>query len=131
MIATGGPNRFCRIELTQVHISLDMFRVPDKYGNPETHYIIQYNLYTGNGFQNDEGAFHINALLADGQVARDIVSTVSLDLTQCWYGTGRQFRVPANGLASGRTPFDFTNSRVENLFIRVEDARNASKGSHC
>lgn len=94
-------------------------------------YIITYNLYTGNGFWKDQSGFHIDAILDNGNVIPDILGgRIDFDLTQCYYGKGKNVRIPETGNPR-ITSFDFTAVNVSSLRIRVDPAFAAGWGSHC
>ncbi len=95
-----------------------------------TQYVLTYNLYTGNGLQNDDGGFHIDALMSNGFVYRDVL-TPQFDLQRCYYGKGASFRVPPAGYFFAVTPFDFTAFSVKSILIRVDPAVNVGRNAHC
>lgn len=112
-------------------ISVILVRGPDQYGRIATKYSVEYSLYTGNGFQDDDAHFHIDALVRGGYVVRDIVAPIQLYLSDCLYQI-TTFDIPPPGtLKHPETPFDYTQYPILNIFIRVEDARSAGKNSHC
>lgn len=108
-------------------IKLGLARINDD--KPRTQFKLYYNLYNGNGFQKDNGRFHIDAMLSHGRIYRDIM-VVDLDLQRCYYGNGIDVMVPASG-QPGRLEFDFTKYAIENLLIRVEPATNVGRDFHC
>lgn len=112
------------------NINLAMANYPVNTGRRTT-YVLTYNLYTGNGFQKDQGGFHIDLVLKDGSVIKDIIAgRFDFNLSQCWYNGGQDFRVPSTGFP-GITNFDFTKYNVANLAIRVDAATGAGNSFHC
>ena len=114
------------------NIKLSMANIPwGPKPKRRNQYIVTYNLYTGNGFQKDNSGFHIDAILANGNVVRDILGgRIEFDLSRCYYGAGQNFRVPSSGFP-GITNFDFTANNVSSLLIRVDPATATGRGSHC
>jgi hypothetical protein len=93
-------------------------------------YILTYNLYTGNGFHDDTGGFHIDAYLKNGNIVRDILGKrIDFDFTSCYYKGGKTFRVPPPGKNPGQTSFNFVATR--RLTIRVDKALATGKHSQC
>jgi hypothetical protein len=111
------------------NINLGMANFPVDSGRRTT-YLLTYNLYTGNGFQQDLGGFHIDLVLKDGRVIPDILAgRFDFDFSRCWYNSGQDFRVPPGFPAT--TKFDFTKYNVANLAIRVDPATRVGNSFHC
>ncbi len=111
-------------------------------GIPHTRYVVKYHLYTGNGYWKDTDGFHIDALLSNGQVYKDILTVglnnsistggIQFDFGACHYGGGANIQVPPiGGPFFYTTSFDFTNYQIENIFVRVDPAINIGNFRHC
>jgi hypothetical protein len=112
-------------------------------GTHKSRYILKFNLYTGLGFEKDQDGFHIDALLSDGSVYRDILTLGSdnspstgglqLDLQHCHDGAGQDFRMPPPpaGALFNITPFDITKYDILSILIRVDPAINVGWSFRC
>ena len=108
-------------------IKLEMANIPRGSGY-QNQYKLAYNLFTGNGFQHNTGGFHIDAILADGRVIRDILGgRIELDFSRCYYGAGQDFHDPIPVVMK----FDIMANNVVSLIIRVDRVTDAGRHSHC
>jgi hypothetical protein len=117
-------------------VDLEMARTKNLSGVPETHYILTYNLYTGNGFHDVPfgAGFYIDAVPDNAPRIYNIIgSRTDFDMSQCWYHPGRKFRVPDGNPHApfyGIMPFDFTSYSVRWIGIRV-DPPWGGRDRHC
>ena len=121
------------------NISVEMMPINEVGGLHYTGYILKFNLYTGRGFQKDQDGFHIDALLADGSVYRDILTLgsnnspstggIQLNLDHCHYSPGQNFTVPPTSIAI--SPFDFRSHNISKILVRVDPAINVGMQNLC
>jgi hypothetical protein len=97
----------------------------------QNQYILTYRLYTGNGFHSFDDGVHIDALLKNGTMMRDILAPrFKFNTDYCYYAPGQDFRI-SNGGFPIVTNFDITAHPIQNIHIRVDSASGAGWNVQC